>query len=416
MALVMIWDPLERLLWGIAIAIAIISGIVYVNKGRKREVFNEKMIMYGFASFLISYALVRVFTFLQDYEIQGILINNVFYGDLENYTPSYEVYGKVIYIVIAMGYILFMLSFELIVKRTKYLITTILTFVLVLMIISPFLLARDIYNNVFTILGNIVFGLIIYLYMKWSRLEFKAVSSFLIYGVVFIVLGNGLGWRVAKLMEVFPLSLGPIIFILGCFLLLCPIMITPKLIPKTLYYWILTASMVAIFSTIHSSIHIIHYLDVDISFVITNIIAIIYVYLMFYLFLRHLRSAMKLEREKPSDDKVPGLLEVFARPQHVTEEEVSISKEKKVCLVCKGKLGGFNRYIYMCPDCNAFYCEKCSKALSNLENACWACNSPIDPSKPVKPFEKEKEEDIKVEEGVPKKRIPSSSSNFFYVF
>lgn len=66
----------------------------------------------------------------------------------------------------------------------------------------------------------------------------------------------------------------------------------------------------------------------------------------------------------------------------ITEEEVSISKEKKVCLVCKNKLAGFN--IFLCPDCGALYCESCAMALIELENACWYCNNPMDPSQPIK--------------------------------
>ncbi len=80
---------------------------------------------------------------------------------------------------------------------------------------------------------------------------------------------------------------------------------------------------------------------------------------------------------------------MFTKPQRITEEEISISKEKKICLVCKGKVGGV---MFMCTDCGALYCTKCSEALSNLENLCWVCDSPIDKSKPVKPFKEEKEE------------------------
>jgi len=61
-------------------------------------------------------------------------------------------------------------------------------------------------------------------------------------------------------------------------------------------------------------------------------------------------------------------------------------------LVCKGKT---LRTIYLCPECDALYCNKCSTALSNLENACWACNTPFDPSKPVKPY-KGVEEALKI--------------------
>ena len=82
----------------------------------------------------------------------------------------------------------------------------------------------------------------------------------------------------------------------------------------------------------------------------------------------------------------------------VSEEKVAISKEKKICLVCRGEVFGFS---YACK-CGANYCENCARALTNLENMCWACDVPIDYSKPVKSFDKEKEK-VKVEEKVKKK-------------
>jgi tetratricopeptide (TPR) repeat protein len=82
----------------------------------------------------------------------------------------------------------------------------------------------------------------------------------------------------------------------------------------------------------------------------------------------------------------------------IIEEEVSISKEKKICPVCRGEVLGFS---YACK-CGANYCESCAKALSNLENVCWACDIPIDHSKPSKPY-KEEEEPIKVQEEATKK-------------
>ena len=97
--------------------------------------------------------------------------------------------------------------------------------------------------------------------------------------------------------------------------------------------------------------------------------------------------------------ELPNILEMFTKPQQFTEEEVSISKEKKICLVCKGKL---SRKMYMCPECNVFYCENCSNTLVNLENVCWACNTPIEPLKPVKPYIEEREK-AAVEVKTPKK-------------
>ena len=77
-------------------------------------------------------------------------------------------------------------------------------------------------------------------------------------------------------------------------------------------------------------------------------------------------------------------------PHKMTEEEVTHYKEKKICLVCKGHIEGFNNYI--CPNCEVLYCGHCAQSLIDLENTCWVCNIPLDASKPVKPFERKEDE------------------------
>ena len=71
-----------------------------------------------------------------------------------------------------------------------------------------------------------------------------------------------------------------------------------------------------------------------------------------------------------------------------SEEDITFFRERKICLVCKGEVAGFNTFI--CPSCSALYCEKCAKALTLLENACWVCKRSIDPEKPVSPYDEEK--------------------------
>lgn len=93
-------------------------------------------------------------------------------------------------------------------------------------------------------------------------------------------------------------------------------------------------------------------------------------------------------------ETLPSKSEVFVRPEAISEEDLTLFKERKICLVCKGNASGFG--VFVCPDCGVLYCEKCAKALSNLENMCWACDNPIDDSRPVKPIEK-KEEEIKLD-------------------
>ena len=94
-----------------------------------------------------------------------------------------------------------------------------------------------------------------------------------------------------------------------------------------------------------------------------------------------------------------GLVSIFIKPQKIPEEEIMLYQEKKICLVCKGKVARFN--VFICPDCHVLYCENCARSLSNLENACWVCETAFDESKPVKIAEKE-EDVLKIDEEIHK--------------
>ncbi|MFX1418799.1 MAG: hypothetical protein ACFE9N_07765, partial [Promethearchaeota archaeon] len=50
-----------------------------------------------------------------------------------------------------------------------------------------------------------------------------------------------------------------------------------------------------------------------------------------------------------------SLFRIVERPEQITEEEVTYYREQKICLVCKGKVEGFN--IFLCPNCEALYHE-----------------------------------------------------------
>ncbi|MFX1569233.1 MAG: B-box zinc finger protein [Promethearchaeota archaeon] len=105
---------------------------------------------------------------------------------------------------------------------------------------------------------------------------------------------------------------------------------------------------------------------------------------LFYLGLRK-EPEKREKKEKKEEVKIEdSLFRLTKRPDNITEEEVTYYKEQKICLVCKGHVGGFNNYI--CTGCDVLYCEKCARALSNLDNVCWVCDEPIDKSKPVKPI------------------------------
>lgn len=93
-------------------------------------------------------------------------------------------------------------------------------------------------------------------------------------------------------------------------------------------------------------------------------------------------------------ETLPSRSEKFTKPDYIDDDDLTLYKERKICLVCKGNATGFE--VYVCTDCGVLYCLKCAQALSNLENMCWACNTSIDKSKPTKPL-KEVEEEIKGE-------------------
>jgi len=103
-----------------------------------------------------------------------------------------------------------------------------------------------------------------------------------------------------------------------------------------------------------------------------------------YLGLREEPEKIKI---KPAEKEIKiedSLFRIRKRPTEITEQEVTYYKEQKICLVCKGKVGGFNTYI--CTGCDVLYCEKCARALIDLDNVCWVCDEPIDKTKPVKPI------------------------------
>ncbi|MHA1488196.1 MAG: hypothetical protein ACTSRI_00660, partial [Promethearchaeota archaeon] len=89
-------------------------------------------------------------------------------------------------------------------------------------------------------------------------------------------------------------------------------------------------------------------------------------------------------------ETLPSKSEIFIKPESINEEDLTLYKERKICLVCKGKASGFN--VFVCPECGVLYCLKCAKALSDLENMCWVCNGSLDDTKPMKPIEDEEKE------------------------
>ncbi len=214
--------------------------------------------------------------------------------------------------------------------------------------------------------------------------EFKAVSLLLLLG--YLLIDNGVSYAIYKPLGVIPLLLPPILVIIGAIISLSPTFINPNSFSRTSRFWKIIGILVICSYFLRLLYSLIIGIPINYSLSLVTLILFI---LLVYFIIRNIRSEASLDLKGKIKEKSRDILGMFTKPQRITEEEVSISIEKKICLVCKGKVGGV---MFMCTGCGALYCIKCSEALSNLENLCWACDSPIDKSNPVKPFKEEKEE------------------------
>ncbi len=97
-----------------------------------------------------------------------------------------------------------------------------------------------------------------------------------------------------------------------------------------------------------------------------------------------------------------------------TEKEVDVEKQKFICVVHKGPIEADN--IYLCPNCQTFYCMNCAKVLKTKGEKCWSCESEIkitiqEPKEPSQPSESETPEDILKEEALKEEPLESESSD-----
>ncbi len=64
--------------------------------------------------------------------------------------------------------------------------------------------------------------------------------------------------------------------------------------------------------------------------------------------------------------------ELFGK--QLDESEIEIKKQEYLCVVHKGVIKGT---IYVCPNCQTVYCQKCAKFLQEKGEKCWSCESEI---------------------------------------
>jgi hypothetical protein len=398
MAEVMIWDLWTIFFGSIAFCIFSIGGFLYLKRGKQKENFNEKIVMFGFAGTLFCFAIFMIFYFIFYLNIQGTYRDNGLYIDFSNMNIIADLYLRAAWSFYYFGLLFFIIIFEINYKRTKYILTLIGCLFILFFIIIPF---KDIELAILTYFYfNIMSLFILITYARWAQIEYKIIASFLLMGNLLI--GWGAGFTALLIiynLSIIPIWIANLLFCLGGAFMMAPLFITVKNFSRTPIYimifstFILGIQIILTVAIIYSGIPIV-------AIVTTSIFLLCYIYAQFTI-VKSIKSSLSKDEQSKLEDSKLNILGVFAKPKRITEEEVSVSKEKKICLICKGKV--LRNNIYLCPDCSTFYCSKCSEALVNLENACWVCDTPFDESKPVKPFEKEEEVEVEISEKPQKK-------------
>jgi len=353
--IVMLWDPYERLLWGTAFTIAVICGIYFIHISRKRDIFNERIIMLGLASLLLGFTFSLFFTYIKVLQLPGDFSDNIFFGVFED-NPAYEFFGRLSYISLGIGGLIFVFAFEIIIKRTKYLLT--ISFIIVIILISipfDFNWTRGVFNYILLLGLVILVPLILFLYTKWSHLEFKAVSSFLLFGFLLFMNSLILAERGHKKLNTYPLFLSPFIFIVGCCIIILPIILNPKVVSRPLIYWILFAILAFPLFIIMIIVDI--FIGVPLNFnqlfTIEIFVAFVFVFIIFLLIIKDISSEINSVSQKTriaDEESKKDFLAMFTRPEQVSFL-ASMSHELRTPLtsiigftktILKGRAGDIN--------------------------------------------------------------------------
>jgi signal transduction histidine kinase len=163
--------------------------------------------------------------------------------------------------------------------------------------------------------------------------------------------------RAHKNLNYYPLILSPLLLILGCCIIILPIIINPKIISRALTYWILFAILTFPFIiymiAIDSFLGLRHDFDGWIWFIFEFFIAFLYILTLFLLIIEDISSEIKSvsqKTHKADEESETDFLAMFTRPQQVSFL-ASMSHELRTPLtsiigftrtILKGRAGDIN--------------------------------------------------------------------------
>jgi len=396
-----IWTPGERVLWMFHISIAILGSFRYFKNAQRADNLKEKTISRGFFLFMLLTSIGYIFLYLARFYHEGTFNGVAYIGTInDNKFPAslFIALGTSLYNV---GMVIFIFAVELVKRKSKFIFTAIAAISYTISFVSRWVTPQI--GTIYTIGISLLFlvFVIAFLYLTMSVSEVQNMALFMLTGYVIIVIGAGLQLPEGLATGLYPPELFPSLYIIGTIFMLLPLYIDGEtfLNSKPALFWgIFVVAAVSVFTL---SL-LFFFLTGVFTYLMGVLVSIILLLLTFYLnskTRRRNKEKASFTREAKKEGESLDFLNVFARPRKVTEEEVSVSKEKKVCLVCKGRVTRYD--IYICPKCNSLYHQKCAKVLEGNENACWACDAPFDESRPGQ-LEKKEEAELEVQ-GKPSK-------------
>ena len=366
----LIFDPLNRILWLMAIFLILICGVNFIIRIFQNERRDEKKILLGFSILFICLAIARFLSYVADFFLEGNYEFHSYYGNYSDPTSIFLSINNLAHVTWFIGITLYFFLFENATKRSYYILTiTNLIFVILLFI----------NQNLFLFFSSIDIIITFLFFIKFSNLsskEFQMESSMALMGIILFWIGYFIEITAVREDALITSTFPSFLFIIGALLQF----------PYNLLKQALFTNSILFLSAIGFSL-----LFNGFSFVLLTIFSlalILYVFMLLYTVSRAviiIKAGDIIDIEEISDER--GELFDFLRltnkmkKKKLTEEEITFYKEQKICLICKGKTKGF---VLICSHCDVIYCKKCAEYLIDLENQCWACHEVLDPTKRVK--------------------------------
>lgn len=215
------------------------------------------------------------------------------------------------------------------------------------------------------------------------KVEFQAISSMMALGFTVFLIGWTFEAVSIKALGFLFSGISSILVLIGVLIAISPLVLEFEFFSRRLAIWLII-SIIGFIGVFLTSTFIFNLETIALILVMIGFFSILLGSVIVYMIFYAIRSTKAPKEQK---EELQETLRFFTRRQKFTEEEVAFHRERKICLVCKTHI---SRLSYICPECDALYCVKCSEALSNLENACWVCETPFDETKAVHIVREEK--------------------------